>query len=238
MAKLIVGSREFPSHKAARDHYSAVLHGYEIGEELTLADHYDVLALLQRHPWRDQKIGAGASHFTVERTLYGQRGFFVHRVDGSCTDFSYLTCIRGDHQPPKTKVLTALRAVVSLDILEAKRAYFDANRVTFEHVVCVATGQLITFDDAHADHEAPWTFEVLAESFAASKNMSLDSIKLNQIGDMQIGPGSIDPALAAEFRSYHNRLARIRVVAKTYNLQAAAAHKLKNKSDDHLALPL
>ena len=57
--------------------------------------HSFLCALISRHPRAAEKIGTGLQHFTVELGLYGARCFYLNRVDGSRTDFSYLKCLRG-----------------------------------------------------------------------------------------------------------------------------------------------
>lgn len=51
--------------------------------------------LVSRHPRAAEKIGAGIDHFTIGIADYGTLCFYLHRVDGTRTDFSYLKCVRG-----------------------------------------------------------------------------------------------------------------------------------------------
>jgi Protein of unknown function (DUF3223) len=51
--------------------------------------------LISRHPRAPDKIGKGIDHFTIGPGLFGTLCFYLHRVDGSRTDFSYMKCVRG-----------------------------------------------------------------------------------------------------------------------------------------------
>ena len=95
MAKTVTLSngREFPSQKAATEHFRAILHGYGNGDEITdPAHHSDLVALLERYDAAitstPSKIGTGIVRFE-RRINYGSgfatAGFWVERTDGSAS---------------------------------------------------------------------------------------------------------------------------------------------------------
>ena len=50
--------------------------------------------VLKRHPRYDEKVGAGIVYMSVETSCYPpHKCFFVHREDGSMSDFSYRKCL-------------------------------------------------------------------------------------------------------------------------------------------------
>lgn len=106
MAKpVVIGSLSFRTQKSALDHYKALLHRYQDGDRISdPGDHAHLVALVERYdPILDQ-VGEPAKgcgqigHF--ERRLntgtgWSNSGFWVVRLDGSATDFSYIWAVKG-----------------------------------------------------------------------------------------------------------------------------------------------
>lgn len=106
MAKpVVIGPRSFRTQKSALEHYKALLHRYQDGDRISdPGDHTDLVALVERYdPILDQ-VGEPAKdcgqigHF--ERRLntgtgWSNSGFWVVRLDGSATDFSYIWAVKG-----------------------------------------------------------------------------------------------------------------------------------------------
>jgi hypothetical protein len=95
----LANGRTWPTQEAAIEHFRQMLAGYADGDIITTAaDHYDLLALLQRYdatiPGGPSKIGAGVKVFLRKRNYhpagFSTSGFWVRRVDGSETDFSFI----------------------------------------------------------------------------------------------------------------------------------------------------
>lgn len=145
----------------------------------------------------------------------------MKRVDGSEADFSWPVCLDG-RPSRKTQVMNAFRHEVWRDVATAKADFFACRA----SVVCEATGRSITIDDSHLDHMAPLTFEVLVYTFLKLKDLTTDSIDIEN-EDEGIGVWLRDRDLAREWRDYHARAAVARPVAKEYNLSSARANKLK-----------
>jgi hypothetical protein len=212
----------FKTKKQETEFFRSILHRYEIGSRLSDEDAMDLAALLERYPDRDQKVGAGISHFTSRENTYGGRGFFLHRKDGSSTDFSYLRCING-RPPHKQEVARAFRRCIQGDVLERKRELF------FLHgpiLPCPITGERLEIHTAHMDHKAPLTFEVLLHTFLATKALDYDDVVLSTGSDNQECPAIVDAALRDEFRSYHNRVAILVPIAARANIALASKHRI------------
>ena len=114
---------------------------------------------------KDEKRGAGVDGFEIRLNLFNTWGFGIIRVDGTRTDFSYLTCIDGHAPTPLQQVLEAMRREVQYDILEAKRAYFQQHANAEGRIQCPVIGRMITIEESHADHACPRTFGTLAVAF-------------------------------------------------------------------------
>src|SRR5262245_23420948 len=99
---------------------------YPLGARVVGADDEQLRWLIDRHPDREEKYGAGIDHFTVSETCYRSRGFCVWRTDGSGTDFSYRVSVYG-RPSPMHQLIKTLRIEVNEDIMRAKQAWFEAN---------------------------------------------------------------------------------------------------------------
>lgn len=97
--RVLLGGHEFDSHMDVRALFKELLSLHQPGEVVTHDDDADLLlALLRCHPRADSKIGPGVSHFSVGTSVHSLTGhqtqhFVLHRIDGTCSDFSYLKCL-------------------------------------------------------------------------------------------------------------------------------------------------
>ncbi len=101
--------RTWSSAAKAMAHFRSIRDRYPIDDTKIhdSTDHSDLLALLERydatHPAEPAKQGSGVSHFLVRTNRVNggaTRGFWVVRTDGSKTDFSFPSAIKG---APKTQ---------------------------------------------------------------------------------------------------------------------------------------
>lgn len=98
-ASVFLGGHEFDSQLQVRTMFKELLSVHQPGEVVAHEDDADLLlALLMRHPRAESKIGPGISHFSVGTSVHALSGlqtqhFVLHRVDGTCSDFSYLKCL-------------------------------------------------------------------------------------------------------------------------------------------------
>ena len=90
-----IGPHIFDTQAAAVAFIQEVLYRHPLLEPITGNDHAFLLELLKKHPRATEKAGAGLKHFTVENAKGGTRCFYVTRVDGSRSDFSFMKCLRG-----------------------------------------------------------------------------------------------------------------------------------------------
>ncbi|MBN6103492.1 DCL family protein [Xanthomonas sp. CFBP 8703] len=91
--KVVLGDVEFRTMDLARQHFSAMLWSYKIGD-IVSPDHSRLLSeLLKRHPEADIKVGVGLKNFEVIDDKQGSQCFAVRRIDDSFEDFSYKSCI-------------------------------------------------------------------------------------------------------------------------------------------------
>ena len=90
-----IGTRTFPKAGDAETFFKAMLNKYRTGTRVADEDGRDLLALLDRHDERAEKIGVGVAHFMVLRAPDGYTGkcFWITRTDGTKIDISYKHCL-------------------------------------------------------------------------------------------------------------------------------------------------
>jgi Protein of unknown function (DUF3223) len=222
-----LSTRSFPNQLLATSFFKDMLARYRPGDRVNNVDELDLAALLERHDEYHAKLGCGLGHFEVMMTEHGTPCFRIVRTDGSGTDFSYRHCI--SQRPPtrKQEVSQAFRRVVRFDLYTARDHFFAANKGPDGMVTCAETNERIGRDDAHMDHRAPMTFEVIVTTFLAGRGLAVDQVPVTTGQDNQVAPEITDPTLADAFRQYHATVAALDLVKNTFNLSQSARHRLK-----------
>lgn len=209
MATYSLGERIFPTKKAAKDHFKAILaRNSQDNVPLTGQDSDDVKTLITvgRHPNSVAKIGSGIDHVFIRRNDFGTRGFWLSRTDGTQVDFSYLTAIDGAPSVEK-EVKAALRREIEDQITD-----FRASTTTSTCELCGAA--FGGSDETHVDHAEP-TFDALAKQFVDHVG-GWGQLPVRCIG---VSGRYLDtPDQSADWRAFHQETARLRVTHKACNL--------------------
>jgi hypothetical protein len=226
--------RAWPTQGAALAHFKAMLARY--GDEQIVedrVDHEDLVALLERYDGGilsgPSKIGLGVDLFMRRQNRgqnYSTPGFWVRRVDGSETDFSYIAAVQGRPKSGPQEFYDACRAAVAADLKAAKRRHFKMYGDELGRIPCELTNTLITIDQAHVDHAYP-TFGQLVLSFRAARGWQHEAPAgtLTPPADMQNTTTFADPAVADAFRNFHHAAAILRIVSGTKNLAMSAGQR-------------
>ncbi|MFG2463370.1 DCL family protein [Streptomyces sp. NPDC048523] len=212
MPKFRIGSREYPSKKAAQEAVRDVLYGYSVGSTVDQeADHLLLLDLLDMHEEADAKIGVGVEAFAIAPPLQGPYpGFEVIRTDGTRIDFSYLACLK----PPsyRQQVSSAMRVEVKDDV----SAYFTS-RVAANTLLSDESGRTLDIADTHVSYYRGPSFAELAAAFAHDVG-GWDAIELTTSSDPGRGKFT-DRALAERWREYHQEHAVLALLSSQENLR-------------------
>jgi hypothetical protein len=236
MAKTIElpNGRVWTTQGAALNQFRGMLHRYadeEIVEDWS--DHDDLVALLERYDGvitdQPSKIGAGIEQFFRRRNVgvgFSTPGFWVRRVDGSETDFSYVSAVRGTPKSNQQEFYDACREAVAADLLNAKKLHFKVHGDVDGCVPCEITDALIGFEEAHLDHAYP-TFGQLVVSFRAANGWqhSLPAGIISDPADAQTVTKFIDPLVADQFRAFHRIAAMLRIISGAQNLSMSARQR-------------
>lgn len=231
---VVIGQRSFSTQKKALDHFKALLHRYQDGQRVgDSEDHADLVALIERYDLVLEAVGEPAkganqiSRFVRKLntgTGWSTPGFWVVRVDGTETDFSYIDAIKGKPKGRSQDFYNACREAVALDLIRAKKQAFSQYGDDNGRVECELTGNLITIAEAHLDHAWPY-FSHLVSGFRAARGWAreIPDGVVSAPADRQTTATLLDRTVADAFRTFHHDQAILRVLSREANLRTASA---------------
>lgn len=206
--QILIGERIYAAKKDALTAVREVRDRVRDTGRVTAEDDDFIRDLLAMHPRVAVKVGSGVERFEV-RDNAGTNGFWIIRTDGSATDFSFMQCLNGaTHQD---LVRSAMRRAVIDQMQDARDREFSTTNVRY----CAVTGDQITADNCHMDHEAP-TFVEIADAFASAEG-GYGTIAVTS-DDGLIGHRFVNVDVSARWERWHRDRASIRAVSKKANL--------------------
>jgi hypothetical protein len=218
--------KDFKSKAEALALCKGMLARYRNGESINEQDSRLLQDLLQRHPEARQKVGCGVKRFFRDRTSQGTSCFWLERLDGSCTDFSYKSCVNAKGNSLKQDFAEACRQAVQPELDKAKEAHFQKHGDAEGKVPCEVTGEMVAIYESHLDHKTPMTFEVIVKSFLVANKITIRSNMLSIPKDSQFVTTFADEDLRQQFAEYHNSIADLRIVAAKVNLSLSGSERL------------
>ena len=174
--------------------------------------------IFESHPHWKEKEGCGIHHFEVRKGLYGEKCFYIVRIDCTSTDISYRKALHS-YPTKRADIMKACRTVIS-PVIENLR-----NQIKLPFT-CPVTGDVVTDkSDVHIDHY-DLTFKELFDLWIKDKDIdevynSIDESRKDGCVEIHFN----DPMLAMDFYDFHNNHTHLRVVSKKANLSV-----LKRKS--------
>jgi hypothetical protein len=226
--------RSWKTQTSALDFFKGMLGRYSDNQVVEDgSDHDDLISLLERYDAvitdSPSKIGSGVEHFFRRRNVgegYSTPGFWVHRIDGTDTDFSYISAVKGEPKSNAQEFYDACRRAVASDLLAAKKCHFETYGDDTGRVPCDLSDELIAFAEAHLDHAYP-TFGQLVVSFRAARGWQhgVPVGILTPPADAQTTTSFLDASAADAFRQFHQGAATLRVVSRAGNLAMAARQR-------------
>jgi hypothetical protein len=177
------------------------------------------------------KAGVGIRHFEARenRTNGGVNiGFWVVRVDGSETDFSFISAIRERAKSEAEQFSDACREAAFEIVQEAKVGFFDKHGDTKGLVPCEVTGEPVYIEDARLDY-AGTGFQDIVWGFRTVQRWT-ETIPpgiISPPSDTQTMTFFIDVPCRVAFQQYHRQTARMRMVAKSVRRGMLLASRAK-----------
>jgi hypothetical protein len=208
---LALASEEFDSRTAAQRRIKEILKTTPVGTSLAGKDLELMQALLVRHPRSAEKIGSGVAEIRIHPGLHNRPGFWLHRTDGTSTDFSYMKCL--GLKTSRTDILDAFRFHVVAQVLRVR--YAELGRA--EEFFCPVAQATYPASEAQVDHAPPNTFQVLVENFLQEEKLKLLDVQVSGAVDGSMDKWFTDQALAVRWCEFHQRYAKLRVVSAYAN---------------------
>lgn len=207
---------EFKTKKSVLDHVKTkIYYRYEDHQDLSEEHLKFMVGLLRYHPWSDQKIGVGVKRIWIQKNEnYETRCFWLERIDGTKTDFSFNQCV----QPASIErdFKAACRAAIAHVTINFRLSHFR-DHAQDDVICCPVTGDMISIYESHVDHEPPNTFDVIVNEFIGIIK-EIRPEMLTDHGDGIEGNYLVDEALKQQWISFHNARAKLRVISIIANL--------------------
>lgn len=176
------------SKKALTERCREILYG---SQEVVNEDFEFMMGILSRHSDADKKIGCGVKRMWSDRNpVYTHtRCFFIERLDGSVTDFSFTSCITKANDF-KAACRNAIRPQI--------KAFRVSNNVP---------------DDYHVDHD-PESFNSILKRFVDIHGEG----KVKENEDLEYGCFLVDKDYEQKWCNFHEQEAKLRAITAKDNL--------------------
>lgn len=208
------------SRKEAAAYFKGLLNFYRDEEVIVCRRHHgELLALLMYYDDAiagGRKIGVGVSCFFRRRNRgsgYSSPSFWISRVDGTETDFSYIRAVDGREKNDAKRFYNACRAEVYRSLVKVKRQFFLLNGDSGGAALCPMTGKLMAFETSHVIYNFK-TFGEIVTEFKVTQGweMGFPEGILTLPGDSQTQYRFIDRKVARLFRRKHTEVANLMIV--------------------------
>ncbi|AZR41998.1 DCL family protein [Marinobacter salarius] len=213
MAKPIAfGAYQFKSKKSATEEARRRINQYQAGQPLNFQDELFFTSLLTLHSEYEKKKGAGIDYIQVERDFHNNRCLFIHRVDGTSIDFSWVRCIQPASS--KTVVSMAFRRAVKDIVMKYK-----SERLA-DVIMCPVLGIELTISNSHASYTNP-SFDDLLSDFLQQRQIKIESVALTNPEPCDLDQRGMiaDPKLREEWVCYHKNNAAFQLLSTEANLR-------------------
>jgi hypothetical protein len=218
--KYIYNNFLFNTKKEVKEFTQSILHKYNDGDFLEKNDYdfiYDLL--VKGHCDPDKKIGCGIAGICIKNTKYNNRCFNIYRLDGTCTDFSFVKCITPKNQIQDLQA--ACRTSVIEDINKFREDYFKQNQDSNGFVVCPFTKQKVNIHNCHVDHIPPNTFIRIFLDWMGSNKISPEEIEIKGYEDGETDKEIVNEDIKNSFIKFHRSKMDLRITSQRGNLSGS-----------------
>lgn len=214
---IVINDHVFRTQKEANVFFSAMLSRYHNGQDIT-GDDFDMLyALLERHPEAKREIGCGVKRLYKDKTAWPQSCFWIERIDGSKTWFSFMAAVTARKRTLFQEFCEACRNAVNEDMRMTKRLFFKRYGNENGKVPCDITGEYILLSESHLDHKKPLTFQVIVITFINANEIQIVPEMFSTTPDINFQTSFVDHELRDKFRRYHHMTAQLRIIKAERN---------------------
>lgn len=220
---ITIAGREFKTKKQLHEFLSRALKQRldKHNGELTAQQEEFLLALLQRHPDAENKIGCGVAKILLTKNHGGHPHLLFIRKDGTRDSFSWVSCI-SERPRARNFLPEALRWAVASSVYQEKLEAFDSVSKCYKCEM-----PLNTFSEFEMDHTNP-TFKQIADEFFSTRATPVQFVK-EKLGRTAL----VDKALEKEWIRFHNKWAVLAPVCKPCHVEKTSG-KPRDKKPEHI----
>jgi hypothetical protein len=188
-----------------------ILRSHDYNEQITNQEFFAfLLDLFSCHSEWELKQGAGIQSITVKKDHYGNKYFYLNRIDGTGTDISFVHSIT--NRKPIQVIKNACRTAIKKEV---ERYRIDI--VQYGISKCAVTGEVLTQQNTHIDHY-DLTFDDMFKLWIADKSID-ELVKLiNKTEDNSLVTKFTCQKTTEEFIAFHNHNCKLRAVSRIANL--------------------
>lgn len=172
--------------KQLKERCKKILNSYNLCEYINKEDFDFMISIIEEHPNRSQKVGSGIKNIFISMTQYKTRGFCIERIDGTITDFSYISCVDPKNKLDEIKI--ACRYAIKNDIMNIKNG------------------------SSKEAHHSGISFHKIVNMWLEGKNT--EEIELLGHEDNSTHLYFKNADLASDFVEFHNKKAKIELLDK------------------------
>lgn len=234
MKTFIVHDQVFKTKIRLQEHIKEIItRSKQSGSYVNYEDTLFMISLIDNyHPTAEQKKGVGIKRMWIATSPYGTDAFFLERIDGTTTEFSYTKCL---NHPTDEQIFTkAARYAIEEQIKE-----FKASMLASGPQVCPYTGEILTYATSHVDHTSPFTFKILLKSFLDETQIDWKTIKIKPPRDNCVVREYDDDTFNTLWKEWHHKNAKLRLLSRSGNLSNAKIehnHRVKDHQNENLSV--
>jgi len=226
MSKYSYNGVEFNRKEDVTIFVRKILYKYEDYEFINQKDFEFLYDLLKKgHYNSDNKIGCGVAGIFIKNNNYGNRCFFLKRLDGSEEHYSFVKCIHPKH--PLQDIKNACRTAIREDIIEFKTNFFHKNTDSDDSVICPFTGTKVYEETCHVDHVPPQTFNKIFSEWVHKISIDPKSIKIINNGKDEMIKDFEDLKIKNSFIDFHKKMMKLRITSQLGNLSGSKIENSK-----------
>jgi uncharacterized protein DUF3223 len=214
-----IADESFPTKEMLTERCRAILAATPDGQSVAESVAPFLFDLFQYHDEWAQKASGGVRDISAQTTIHGTRCFVLRKRDGSQLDISFPHAIR---QIPSSRT-TSLLPQPLRDFRNAARnavriqIYTFRDRQIAESLECPITGESLNRENCAVDHIPPNTFDQTLFDFCRARQINPLNVAVGSEG----GTVAVieNQALLADWQSFHQNRANLRLISKLGNLQ-------------------
>lgn len=223
---IVIGPKSFKYQKDAIEYFRDLL-SISRANVTVDGEHHEILsALIERHPKATRKIGVGIKRFYKAPTEMGTSCFWLERVDGTKTDFSFYAAVKAKGKSLYQEFAEACRNAVKNDLEDAKKGFFEQYGDEDRKVSCDITGEKLAIYESHLDHKKPLTFQVIVRTFIIANKIEIQKSILSMSQDGQFETTFVDQSIKHQFIAYHRQVADLRIINPSANASLGGSERI------------